>query len=204
MTELTTTSYALLALLAVRPWTTYELARQMDRSLGWFWPRATSVLYEEPKKLVARGLATASREFTGRRRRTVYTITDEGWAALRTWLDEPAAGPTLEFEALVKVAFADHGDRGQLLATLRRIRAGAEARRDEARGRMAEYADGGGPFPQRLPVIALTGQLLHEQAELLARWAAWAEGEVCGWSGVTPQTGARVPEHAFDAGWPRS
>ena len=54
---LTTTSYAILGLLAVRPWSTYELTRQMDRSLGRFWPRAESKLYEEPKKLAAQGLA---------------------------------------------------------------------------------------------------------------------------------------------------
>ena len=46
---LTTTSYAILGLLAVKPWTTYELAQQMRRALGQFWPRAESKLYEEPK-----------------------------------------------------------------------------------------------------------------------------------------------------------
>ena len=58
MTELTTTSFAILSLLAVRSWTTYELAQQMDRSVGSMWPRAASVVYEEPKRLVKRGLAT--------------------------------------------------------------------------------------------------------------------------------------------------
>ena len=52
---LTTTSYAILGLLSLRPWTTYELAQQMQRALGQFWPRAESKLYEEPKKLVAHG-----------------------------------------------------------------------------------------------------------------------------------------------------
>src|SRR4051794_33638678 len=45
---LTTTSHAILGLLAIQPWSTYELTRQMDRSLGRFWPRAHSKLYEEP------------------------------------------------------------------------------------------------------------------------------------------------------------
>ena len=31
--ELTTTSYAILGLLALRSWTTYELAKQMQRTL---------------------------------------------------------------------------------------------------------------------------------------------------------------------------
>ena len=56
---LTTTSYAILGLLAIKPWSTYELAQQMDRSLGRIWPRAQSKLYEEPKKLVARGLVAS-------------------------------------------------------------------------------------------------------------------------------------------------
>jgi PadR family transcriptional regulator AphA len=74
--SLTPTSYAILGLLAVKPWTTYELAQQMERALGEFWPRAQSKLYDEPKKLVALGLARASSEKIGKRPRTVYTITD--------------------------------------------------------------------------------------------------------------------------------
>ena len=54
---LTTTSYAVLGLLAIKPWSSYELTQQMDRSLGRIWPRATSKLYEEPKKLVEHGFA---------------------------------------------------------------------------------------------------------------------------------------------------
>jgi len=67
--------------------------RQMDRSLGRIWPRAVSKLYEEPKKLTARGLARASTEQNGQRTRTVYAITDEGRRALAAWLQQPGEGP---------------------------------------------------------------------------------------------------------------
>src|SRR5438093_11989353 len=100
---LTPTSYAILGLLAVKPWTTYELAQQMDRALGRFWPRAESKLYEEPKKLVAHGLARASSEPDGKRRRTVYTITPKGRRALAEWVPTPGDGPTRQFEPLIKV-----------------------------------------------------------------------------------------------------
>ena len=80
--ELTTTSYALLGLLAIRPWSTYELARQMQRDLRFCWPRTESNLYAEPKKLIAHGLASASSEPRGKRRRTVYSITAAGRQAL--------------------------------------------------------------------------------------------------------------------------
>ena len=76
--SLTSTSYAVLGLLSIRPWSSYELTQQMDRSLGRVWPRAVSKLYEEPKKLVTHGLARSSTERNGRRTRTVYAITPEG------------------------------------------------------------------------------------------------------------------------------
>jgi DNA-binding PadR family transcriptional regulator len=200
--ELNATSFALLALLAARPWTTYELARQVQRSLGWYWPRATSVLYTEPKKLVRHGLAEASHAFDGRRPRTVYSITQAGRQALRNWLDTPGRGPTLEFEALVQVAFADQGDRDQLLRNLRAIRDAAETRRTEALERGREYVQTGGRFPDRLAVIALTGKLLLEQTELLVRWSAWAQAEVEIWPERAGIEGWHVPVGAFELGWP--
>ena len=83
---------AVLSLLALRSWTTYELAQQMKRSLHWFWPRAESKLYEEPKKLVAHGLARATSETVGLRPRTVYEITPAGRRALAQWVAEQAPG----------------------------------------------------------------------------------------------------------------
>ena len=91
--SLTTTSYAILGLLAVKPWSTYELTQQMERSLGHMWPRAASKLYEEPKKLVDHGLARATQDRVGQRPRTVYSITDKGRRALAAWLREPGEGP---------------------------------------------------------------------------------------------------------------
>ena len=76
--SLTTTSYAVLGLLAIQPWTSYELTQQMGRSLGRIWPRTVSKLYEEPKKLVEHGLARSSSEQNGQRTRTTYTITARG------------------------------------------------------------------------------------------------------------------------------
>lgn len=200
MAELSTTSYAVLALLGVRRWTTYELAKQMERSLRDLWPRAESVIYEEPKKLVAHGLATAVKQYTGRRASTIYAITPEGRRALGRWLGEPGGGPVLEFEAMLKVAFADLGSHDQLVANLRSIRAIAEARRNHAIERLREYDESGGPYPHRLPVIALVARFHQEQAELLCRWVDWADGEVATWSGVTPETGATVPRAAFGGG----
>ena len=87
--RLTTTSYAILGLLAVRSWSTYELTRQMEWSLGRFWPRAKSKLYEEPKKLEALGLGDVPDGDGGQAARAVYTITAKGRRALAAWQAEP-------------------------------------------------------------------------------------------------------------------
>lgn len=195
----TTTSYAILCLLAVRDWTAYELAQQMDRSVGNMWPRAASVVYEEPKRLVALGLAKATATATGKRPSTTYGITAKGRRALRGWLEQPGAGPVTEFEGLLKVAFADHGSIEGLRGNLRAIRQAAEADVADGERRMAEYAETGGPFPDRLPIIALAAEHFRLQAEALLRWADWAEQATRDWTGVTLETGARVPDDAFQS-----
>lgn len=178
---LTSTSYAVLALLALQPWTTYQLARQMERSLGWIWPRAISRLYEEPKKLVAAGLAASRPVATGRRRSTVYTITPEGREALAAWLAEPGTGPVLECEALVKVAYADQGTRDGLLANLAALIADATAKLHFGEMIARQYLDGRGPFPERLPWSGLMWRFLWEYHVTVLRWARWARDQVQAW-----------------------
>jgi PadR family transcriptional regulator AphA len=178
---LTTTSHAVLALLALQPWTTYQLARQMERSLGWIWPRAISRLYEEPKKLVAAGLATSRPEATGRRPSTVYTITAEGRDALTAWLAEPGTGPVLECEALVKIAYADQGTRDGLLANLAALIDDATAKLHFGEMIAQSYLHGRGPFQERLPFSGLMWRFLWEYHVTVLRWARWAHDQVQAW-----------------------
>jgi PadR family transcriptional regulator, regulatory protein AphA len=178
---LTSTSYAILGLLAVKPWTTYELAQQMERALGQFWPRAESKLYEEPKKLVAQGLARASSEMVGKRRRTVYTITAKGRRALAQWVPTPGAGPVLEFEQLIKVFFAEHGTKADLLATIAGVREWSDERLSATAHVPQAYLDGKGPFPERLPWLLLVGQFLVDFHLMVEGWADWANEIVETW-----------------------
>ena len=179
--KLTTSSYAILGLLALRPWTTYELAKQMAVSLRNFWPRAESKLYEEPKKLVAHGLAEVRTEHVGRRPRSVYEITGAGRDALGAWLDEPGAMATLEFESLVKVFFAEQGSKAQLVATLERI-IREQRRRAAVHAEWARaYAGGRAAFPERLAVLGLVGPLQVAVDDTILRWAEDALATVGGW-----------------------
>lgn len=179
--KLTTTSYALLGFLSLKRWTTYELAGQMGRGLGKFWPRARSILYTEPKKLIGLGLAEAKREVVGRRARTIYSITPGGRTELTAWLALPGAGPVLEWEQLVKVFFAESGSKADLLETLAGIRAWSAERLAKQHETATSYLEGGGPFQDRAAITALTGGFLAEFEALVGDWAARAEKVVGKW-----------------------
>ena len=177
----TTTSYAILGLLSVRQWSTYELAKQVRRSLRWFWPRTERKIYDEPKRLVADGLATATRQYTGQRPRTVYGITNQGRDELSRWLDRPPATRSVEFEGMLKLFFADAGSLDQLAATL------AAIERDAA-DRLAELAEvnkqnlaGANKFPQRLHLSVLALRLHVEQEIVVYNWARWAREQAATW-----------------------
>jgi PadR family transcriptional regulator AphA len=180
-----TTSQAILGLLSLRPWSTYELTKQAQRSLEWFWPRAERKLYDEPKRLVAAGLASSEREMTGARPRTVYTVTRKGRSALRRWLGEPPEPPTLEFEGMVKVFFADGGSLEQLRGTLTAIAETAEERLVELGEKAAENERGDVAFPERLHLnaIGLRFHLDHERC--IATWARWALEQTEAWVSTT-------------------
>jgi DNA-binding PadR family transcriptional regulator len=178
---MTTTSYSVLGLLAVKPWTTYELIQQVNRSLRRIWPRTQSKLYEEPKKLVALGFARASEERVGRRRRTRYTITARGRRALAAWVAEPGAGPGLEFEQLLKIHFADSGTKQGVLENLAATLEWVREQNVENVATARAYLEGEGAFPERAAINQLGGRFLTDFYAMVARWAEWATSVVEDW-----------------------
>jgi DNA-binding PadR family transcriptional regulator len=178
---LTTTSYSILGLLAIKPWTTHELVQQIDRSMRRIWPRAQSKLYEEPKKLVAHGLAKATDDPVGRRRRTRYTITAKGRRALAAWLTEPGTGPVLECEQLLKISFADSGRKADVVANLEAARRWVLEENEENLATARAYLEGQSAFPQRAALNQLGGRFLTDFYLMVAEWIVWATGVVDDW-----------------------
>jgi DNA-binding PadR family transcriptional regulator len=205
---LTTTSYAVLGLLSIKSWSSYELTQQMDRSVGRIWPRAVSKLYEEPKKLASHGLARSATQHNGQRRRTVYTITAKGRRALAEWLGQPGEGPALEFEQLLKVFFAENGTKADLLATLAAAQAWGQARCAESLTIGEQYRAGSGPFPGRLPELQLTSRFLTDFYLLVGQWARWAAAIVETWpddprhASPDPEVTAEIIRRAADGAAP--
>jgi DNA-binding PadR family transcriptional regulator len=106
--QLTPTSYLVLGLLAREGASTpYDLKRYVAATIGHFWSFPHALLYKEPPRLCDLGLVTEEREDGGRRRR-LFTITDAGRQALRSWLGRPSRQPTeLRDLALLQLFFAD-------------------------------------------------------------------------------------------------
>ena len=120
MAELTTTSYAILGLLNIKPWSAYELTQQAQRSLRYVWPKSESHLYAEPKRLVRMGFARVTEAPAGPvRTRQVYRITAAGRRALKRWLESEPAPPQLEFEAALRLFYADATNKDAVLAALK-------------------------------------------------------------------------------------
>jgi len=103
-TRLTGTSYAVLTLIEVfGPSTPYDLKGALERSIENFWPVPHTSFYAEPSRLAAAGLLSERQEATGRRRK-VYSLTDEGRAALDRWRSSPElTPPQLRDEGVLKI-----------------------------------------------------------------------------------------------------
>ncbi len=159
--KMTTSSYAVLALLDLKPWTGYELTNQAQRSLRYAWPKSERLLYSEPKKLVELGYATTHKEHAGGRSRNVYEITDDGRDALSEWTSTRTQPPRMEIEALLRLLFADHGTLQDLLGALDELEADIGDHHDAIVELMTSYLNDGHPFPERthLSVLFATFQI---------------------------------------------
>jgi PadR family transcriptional regulator AphA len=180
--NLTTTSYAILGQLALQPWTMYDLAAQMRRNVTYFFPRAESQVYAEPKKLVELGLAESDTEATGKRARTVYRITDKGRAELARWLAEPTSkGPVLEYETMLRVMLSPFGRPQDLAATLEQARDDIAGMLDTANRIRDEYLDGRAPFQRHVVHRSMMHDFLSSFADLVDEWAERSLARMARW-----------------------
>jgi DNA-binding PadR family transcriptional regulator len=181
-----TTANALLGLLALRKeWSTWELTTQLRRNMRFFWPRAESQIYEEAKRLVTKGYATADRTHTGNRPRTTYKISAAGRRALKAWLATAPRPTALECEPLLRVFLADFATPEQLAAALEQLRADAHAILDVGRVVGLEYLAGTAPFQDQVHVRALVLDFLSHHARMLLDWADRTEMVLDRWADET-------------------
>jgi DNA-binding PadR family transcriptional regulator len=125
--------HAVLAALLEGDASGYELAKRFDRSVADFWSATPQQLYRELERLEDEGLVRG-RVVEQRRRpnKRVFALTGAGREQLHAFIAEPARPTAIRDDLLVKLQAADAGDRDA-------VRAAVEARREQARTKLARY-----------------------------------------------------------------
>ncbi|MBV5246909.1 PadR family transcriptional regulator [Mycolicibacterium sp. PAM1] len=188
----TTTSFALLGLLGIKPWTAYEIVTQIRRGMYFFWPRSDAHLYAELKRLVERGHATAEVVDGRRKRATRYAITPQGRAALQEWFGSEPAVPSLEVEGFLRLFLGDQTTKEELCAALEATARHARELHAKGASLIEELLGSGGPFPQRLHLIERQSTFLDGFYRNLIEWCEQSIIEIEEWPdtrnvGLTPR-----------------
>ncbi len=184
--QLTTTSYAVLAQVAVRPWSTYELAQQRVRYFRYVWPRAESAIYREAKRLAGMGLIEGRREYTGTRPRTVYSITEAGKEALREWMTTPVAPFSMDFEAMLRVFVLPLGTKGDAVDTLTQVRADAGDMLAFAGQVKQEFIDGINVTQDQVYIRAFAVDFFVSLLHTVDAWAERTLDQIQAWDDLQP------------------
>jgi PadR family transcriptional regulator AphA len=131
---LTTSEYAILGLLSFGEKSGYELFRFAERSVGYIWAPAKSLIYKVLPRLAGNGLARA-RLVAQRKRpdKQAYRLTPAGRRALRQWLTsvEIDGDPDVY---LLKIFFGGQAPAGALADQV-------AAYRDLCAGTLAQYEE---------------------------------------------------------------
>ncbi len=102
---------AILVCLTERPMSGYDLAKNFDASIGFFWRASHQQIYRELGKLREKGYVISNEvKQEGKPNRIVHTLTPEGKTALLTWSKRPARFPSLKDEMFVKFYALDNID----------------------------------------------------------------------------------------------
>jgi DNA-binding PadR family transcriptional regulator len=101
-------AYAILVALEDQACSGYDLAKQFDRTVGFFWKATFQQIYRELTKLEAQEWIAAEVVAQSHRPdKKLFKITDLGRSQLGQWLAQPCEPASLREELLVKV-FAGH------------------------------------------------------------------------------------------------
>jgi DNA-binding PadR family transcriptional regulator len=168
VSELPTTSYALLGLLSFgRELTGYDLKKWADQFLRHFFGSpAMSIVYTELKRLEEQGYVAARDVATDEaRHKRVYAITPAGRAVLAAWVaDAPAEPPSLRHPVAFRVLLGDLVGPERLAEIVEEHRAHTEAVLEELRS-METTTDPGLVYPR---LVIRWSQRYHEHERAAA------------------------------------
>lgn len=95
---------ALLGLLSVRPTTGYDIQRHYARALAPWWETPRTQIYPKLRELQRRGLVEDETVVQdGKPNKRLFSLSDAGSAALRTWLQGPIGWPDMRHQMMMRL-----------------------------------------------------------------------------------------------------
>jgi DNA-binding PadR family transcriptional regulator len=172
--KLSPTAYVILGMLRHDPRSGYEIKRMVDRSTRFFWAASYGQIYPELRRLAKASLVEAEQQPTGRRKRTLYRLTDAGRDELRRWIAAASARLEVRDEGLLKLFFAGAADRHDALAIVDAKQRQAEAKLAALREiePIARAASSSDPFPYLVLRYGL------DSSEWVVDWCERARAEL--------------------------
>jgi DNA-binding PadR family transcriptional regulator len=154
--ELSLFSYEILGLVGREGVGAHDLLQMARRGRILDWA-GESQYYVEPKRLAKLGYLEARKEPGKTRERTVYSLTDQGLAALHAWARTPLTFTPLKSELLLRMLVSDlvgEAVTRESIGTLREDIADLQVRVDEMEVRAGE-------LPHRTKSLVMTAGFLR-------------------------------------------
>ena len=148
-------SYMVLGMVNLGAKSGYAIKKAADVSTSNFWPTSLAQVYPELERLEGAGLLVRSDDPQGAPQRSSYELTDEGQAALLSWLRSSREAPTqLRSEAMLRLFFADALPRSEQLELVRRTQVASGRRREDLHaGNLREAVGGFAEDDIRFPLL---------------------------------------------------
>ncbi|MDV6236304.1 PadR family transcriptional regulator [Leptospira ellisii] len=119
MARLNKTRYALLGILANRSMNAYEIKKNIEQSIGFFWQESFGQIYPILKQLEKEECLKSYKAQKGSgAETTVYKITPKGKKELKDWLERPVEKTPYRNELLLKLFFGNHVSKEVLIRHL--------------------------------------------------------------------------------------
>lgn len=157
----------ILTVLARRSMTGYEIARNFDQILSWFWAASHQQIYHELARLDREGCVRFKVvPQQGKPDKKVYAITRKGRGELKRWIGEPTDPPSPRYDLMVKILASALLDRKAVREEIERVDtvtasmlAQLRAMRRECIAQPVEKLE---PYDQALYLALRRGLLLFE------------------------------------------
>lgn len=116
-------AHAILGWLHKEPMTGYDLKKQFDQGVGYFWLADQMQIYRTLDRLVEQGYASVHEAIQhARPNRKVYTVTETGRVEFRRWLTESQDLPIFRDPLLIQVFFASILSNAEIIQLLEQQR----------------------------------------------------------------------------------